>query len=105
MSKEYQERFLREQIAEYESLLVDKASHGRNIIKTLEKQKAGREERLKNLLAEDKKDDGLVFDELGVDHVFVDEAHYFKNLETPDQDGAGRGHPDRRHRSGRSTST
>lgn len=25
----------------------------------------------------------LVFDELGVDHVFIDEAHYFKNLETP----------------------
>ncbi len=35
------------------------------------------------MLAEDKKDDGLVFDELGVDHVFIDEAHYFKNLETP----------------------
>ena len=83
MSKEYQEKFLGEQIAEYEGLLVDKASSGRNIIKTLEKQKANREERLKNLLAEDKKDDGLVFDELGVDHVFVDEAHYFKNLETP----------------------
>jgi N12 class adenine-specific DNA methylase len=83
MSREYQERFLREQIAEYEALLVDKASHGRNIIKTLEKQKANREERLKHLLAEDKKDDGLVFDELGVDHLFVDEAHYFKNLETP----------------------
>ena len=42
-----------------------------------------RAERLKDLLAEDKKDDGLVFDELGVDHVFIDEAHYFKNLETP----------------------
>jgi N12 class adenine-specific DNA methylase len=83
MSKDYQERFLREQIKEYESLLVDKASHGRNIIKTLEKQKANREERLKSLLAEDKKDDGLVFDELGVDQVFIDEAHYFKNLETP----------------------
>ncbi len=55
----------------------------RNIIKTIEKQKARREERLKDLLAEDKKDDGLVFDELGVDHVFIDEAHYFKNLETP----------------------
>ena len=55
----------------------------RNLIKTIEKQKAGREERLKDLLAEDKKDDGLVFDELGVDHVFIDEAHYFKNLETP----------------------
>ena len=55
----------------------------RNLIKTIEKQKASREERLKDLLAEDKKDDGLVFDELGVDHVFIDEAHYFKNLETP----------------------
>ena len=39
--------------------------------------------RLKELLAEDKKDDGLVFDELGVDYLFIDEAHYFKNLETP----------------------
>src|SRR5664279_1383429 len=39
--------------------------------------------RLKDLLAEDKKDDGLVFDELGIDHVFIDEAHFFKNLETP----------------------
>ena len=55
----------------------------RNLIKTIEKQKAARAERLKDLLAEDKKDDGLVFDELGVDHVFIDEAHYFKNLETP----------------------
>ncbi len=35
------------------------------------------------MLAEKKKDDGLVFDELGVDHIFIDEAHYFKNLETP----------------------
>jgi N12 class adenine-specific DNA methylase len=84
MSREYQEKFLREQIAEYESLLIDKASQGRNIIKTLEKQKANREERLKNLLAEDKKDDGLCFDELGIDHLFVDEFHSsFKNLETP----------------------
>src|SRR5207244_4205614 len=45
--------------------------------------KAAREAKLKDLLAEDKKDDGLVFDELGVDHIFIDEAHYFKNLETP----------------------
>ena len=85
MSKDYQERFLREQVAEYEELLRDHAggSTPRNIIKTIEKQKARREERLKQLAAEDKKDDGLVFDELGVDHVFIDEAHYFKNLETP----------------------
>jgi len=86
MSKDYQERFLTEQIAEYDQLLLEHAAErgsNRNLIKTIEKQKAARAERLKNLLAEDKKDDGLVFDELGVDHVFIDEAHYFKNLETP----------------------
>ncbi len=88
MSRDYQERFLREQIAEYEQLLADGASRDaararRNLIKTIEKQKAAREAKLKDLLAEDKKDDGLVFDELGVDHLFIDEAHYFKNLETP----------------------
>jgi N12 class adenine-specific DNA methylase len=85
MSKDFQERFLREQISEYEELLRDSAGGNtpRNIIKTIEKQKARREERLKDLLAEDKKDDGLVFDELGVDHVYIDESHYFKNLECP----------------------
>jgi N12 class adenine-specific DNA methylase len=86
MSRDYQEKFLREQIEEYEELLrehVGDKQKNRNMIKTIEKQKAAREERLKDLLAEKKKDDGLVFDELGVDHVFIDEAHYFKNLETP----------------------
>ena len=85
MSKDFQDRFLRDQVGEYDQLLRDHASGGtpRNIIKTIEKQKARREERLKDLAAEGKKDDGLVFDELGVDHVFIDEAHYFKNLETP----------------------
>lgn len=88
MSRDYQERFLRDQIREYDQLLcdsagADKSRARRNIIKTIEKQKAKREARLTELLAEDKKDDGLVFDELGVDHLFIDEAHYFKNLETP----------------------
>jgi N12 class adenine-specific DNA methylase len=88
MSNDYQAQFLREQIAEYEQLLCDSAGAdtgraGRNIIKTIEKQKARREERLQDLLAEEKKDDGLVFDELGVDHLFIDESHFFKNLETP----------------------
>jgi N12 class adenine-specific DNA methylase len=86
MSRGYQERFLLEQIAEYDQLLREHAGAkgaGRNLIKSIEKQKAARCERLKDLLAENKKDDGLVFDELGVDHLFIDEAHYFKNLETP----------------------
>src|SRR5205085_7861688 len=86
MSRDYQEKFLLEQIAEYDELLREHAAAkgaNRNLIKTIEKQKAARVERLKALLAEEKKDDGLVFDELGVDHFFIDEAHYFKNLETP----------------------
>lgn len=88
MSRAYQEEFLKQQIAEYEHLLCEGASRDttrvqRNLIKTIEKQKAKREERLKDLLAEDKKDDGLVFDELAVDHIFIDEAQYYKNLETP----------------------
>ena len=89
MSRDYQEKFIREQIAEYDELLREHANArsggraDRNLIKTLEKQKAAREERLQDLLAEDKKDDGLVFDELGVDHLFIDEAQYYKNLENP----------------------
>jgi N12 class adenine-specific DNA methylase len=86
MSRDYQEKFLRAQIDEYDELLREHAGAkgaNRNLIKTIEKQKAARAERLKDLLAENKKDDGLVFDELGVDHIFIDEAHYFKNLETP----------------------
>src|SRR3954447_24949743 len=60
MSRPFRERFLREQIAEYDRLLVehargDSSKAHRNIIKTIEKQKARRGERLKELLAEDKK--------------------------------------------------
>ena len=85
MSKEYQERFLREQIAEYDSLLVDRAAANsskakRNILKQLEKQKAAREAKLKELLAEEKKDSGLVFDELGVDQIIVDECFTYDTM-------------------------
>ncbi len=88
MSKAYQEQFIREQIREYDQLLIESAGAkaskaNRNLTKTIEKQKARRDARLQELLAEDKKDDGLVFDELGIDHLFIDEAHIFKNLETP----------------------
>lgn len=86
MSSAFQEEFIRGEISEYRSLLSEaKAGEdkGRNIIKTLEKRLASFEDKLKELIAGDKKDDGLVFDELGVDQLFVDEAHYFKNLATP----------------------
>ena len=86
--RDYQEQFLREQIEEYDQLLCDSAGTTRRApaatsSRPSRSRKPRREERLKDLLAEDKKDDGLVFDELGVDHIFIDEAHYFKNLETP----------------------
>ena len=86
MSKEFRESFLRGQLEEYDRLLTDKAAmsaSGRNVIKTIEKQKAQFEAKLKELAAEDRKDDGLVFDELGVDYVFYDEAAAVKNLSTP----------------------
>src|SRR5579863_3265588 len=59
MSRDYQEKFLREQIAEYDQLLREHAGTkgNRNLMKTIEKQKAARAERLVNLLAEEKKDD------------------------------------------------
>ena len=89
MSREFQERFLQEEIQAYESLLVDAAevreherynqAH-RNIIKSLEKQKARYEAKLEVLAAKEKKDDGLVFDELGVDYLFVDECFTYDTL-------------------------
>ena len=72
------------------SSLIDGAGKGatranRNINKTIEKKKAAREAKPKRPAIEDKKGrDGLrASDELCVDHVFVDEFQYFKNLETP----------------------
>ncbi len=85
MSREYQTEFLKREIAAYEQLLIGTASSNRaqkNLIKTIEKQKARRQEKLKDLLAAEKKDDGLVFDQLAVDSIFVDEAQFYKNLET-----------------------
>ena len=87
MSRAYQQSFLERQIADYRELLIDARRNDtgarRNIIKVIEKRMAAFEEKLKELLAADKKDTGLVFDDLGVDQIFVDESHYFKNLETP----------------------
>ena len=87
MSSDSKAQFLRDQIDAYSELLRDTLAAsdraGRNLIKTIEKQKARHEERPRQLLAERKKDDGLVFDELGIDYLFIDEAQYCKNLETP----------------------
>src|SRR5208282_4945460 len=55
-------------------------SSNRRLVKELEKAKKRLEVRLEALAAENKKDNTLTFEELGIDRLFVDEAHYFKNL-------------------------
>jgi N12 class adenine-specific DNA methylase/SAM-dependent methyltransferase len=90
MSAGYQARYLRTLIQRYEEVLTDDRLGGRrpepgqkNIRKRLEKQKARYEEKLDAVLAAEKKDDSLVFDELGIDYLLIDELQQFKNLETP----------------------
>ncbi len=52
----------------------------RGAVKNLERIKKSREAMLKKLMDGNKKDDVLTFENLGVDYLYVDEAHYYKNL-------------------------
>jgi N12 class adenine-specific DNA methylase len=61
---------------------IVKFRHGdnRRTVKQLESAKKKLETKLEMLSAGEKKDNTLTFEELGIDRLFVDEAHYFKNL-------------------------
>ncbi len=82
VSQERQERLLQEQIDEVEEGLEElKASRAeRFTIKSLERTKKGLEAKLKKLQDSTRKDDVVTFEQLGVDRLYVDEAHAFKNL-------------------------
>lgn len=82
ISKERQERLLHEQIWEItEGIAEAEASGGeRFTVKQLERTKKSLEARLEKLQAEGRKDDVVTFEQLGVDRLFVDEAHNYKNL-------------------------
>ena len=82
ISKERQERLLHEQIQEItEGIAEVEASGGeRFTVKQLERTKKSLEARLEKLQAEGRKDDVVTFEQLGVDRLFVDEAHNYKNL-------------------------
>ena len=82
ISKERQEQLLHEQIWEItEGIAEVEASGGeRFTVKQLERTKKSLEARLEKLQAEDRKDDVVTFEQLGVDRLFVDEAHNYKNL-------------------------
>lgn len=82
MSKEYQEKHIQDQIDEIINY-VEEYKHDRNqnfTVKQLEKTKKKLETRLEKLNDDFKKDDVITFEELGVDKLFVDEAHNYKNL-------------------------
>jgi len=82
VSKERQERLLQEQIWEIEDGIAElKASRAeRFTIKELERTKKNLEAKLQKLHDAARKDDVVTFEQLGVDRLYVDEAHSFKNL-------------------------
>ncbi len=82
ISRERQERLLREQIGDITAGIREvKASNGeRFTVKQLERTKKSLEARLEKLQANDRKDDVISFEELGVDMMFVDESDLYKNL-------------------------
>ena len=95
---EFQAEFIKQQIEDMDSsIALMRAAEGKNSrnIKQIEKQKANLEAKLKKLFDTGSKDDNLYFSELGVDGLFLDEAHEFKNLgfSTGMQRVAGLGNP------------
>ena len=82
LSAKRQEAILTDQIAEIvDAIREAKDSDGeRYTIKQMEKTKKNLEAKLKKLAADEKKDSVVTFEELGVDRLYVDEAHGFKNL-------------------------
>ena len=82
ISQERQERLLQEQIDEIEAGVKElRASHAeRFTIKQLERMKKQLETKLQKLTSATRKDDVVTFEQLGVDRLYVDEAHNYKNL-------------------------
>ena len=82
ISRERQERLLREQINEITDGIAEVEASGgeRFTVKQLERTKKSLEARLEKLQAEGRKDDVITFEQLGVDRLFVDESHNYKNL-------------------------
>jgi hypothetical protein len=81
VSRATQEEFFKEQLRELALAIEQQRQEGDSrIVKALERAKKQLETKLKELAANDKKDDGLTFEELGVDTILGDEAHFWKNL-------------------------
>jgi N12 class adenine-specific DNA methylase len=98
VSPQIEEKFISQQLQELEASIAEMRSEtgekSRNVAQ-MAKQRENLQSKLKNLLDAGRKDDGLTFDELGVDALYVDEFHEFKNLAfaTGMQRVAGLGNP------------
>ena len=82
MSIERQRAILEQQIEELTDGIADlKRNRGENFsIKQLEKSRKAVKQKLEKLNDQSRKDDVVTFEELGVDRLFIDESHYYKNL-------------------------
>ena len=85
MSAEYQAKFYEEQINDIINAIAEEKAESRDgkglTVKEMEKKKAQLEKKLKELTSKPKDEDNVDFEMLGIDSLFVDEAHNFKNLE------------------------
>ena len=82
LSFERQERIIQEQIDETLAAINELKAHaGENFsIKQMEKTRKTLETKLEKLRSDERKDDVVTFEQLGIDRLFVDESHAFKNL-------------------------
>lgn len=83
MSLEFQQEQLNQQLDALDRVMADEAARGDRksaTVKDIEKAKKRLLARIAKLTAEWKKDEALIFEELGIDMLFVDEGHLFKNL-------------------------
>ena len=82
MSVERQRAILEQQLEEITNGIIElKANRGESFsVKQLEKSKKTVKQKLEKLNDQTRKDDLVTFEELGIDRLFIDEAHYYKNL-------------------------
>jgi N12 class adenine-specific DNA methylase/adenine-specific DNA methylase len=81
MSDEFMKQYIEDEIAMIEDAIrAEKRDRGNRIVKELARAKKAWEAKLAKLSGKNKKDDLLTFEDLGVDWLFIDEAHCYKNL-------------------------
>lgn len=85
MSKEFQQKFYQQQIDEIMDAIAEEKAESRSgkglTVKEMEKKKAQLEKKIAELTSKAKDEDNIDFEQLGIDSLFVDEAHNFKNLQ------------------------